>query len=278
MSMYKTFNYKNSAIAYSVQGQGKPVVLLHGFGETSAIYTQQIDYLQEHCLLIIPDLPGSGNSTLLKNSEEKNNLTVSVNYPASLNDYADCIATLLAHEKIYSCTLLGHSMGGYITMAFAERHNNLLNAFGLIHSTAYADNETKKENRIKGIEMVEEYGCYAFLKTVIPNLFGEAFKQAYPEKINELIETSKLFEKDALQQYYFAMHNRPDRRHILKESKVPIMLIAGTEDTVAPINDIIEQATVPQQCYIHVLEKVGHMGMWEATNKMNEYLLQFINR
>lgn len=274
----KTFSYKGCTISYRVIGNGKPVVFVHGFGETSDIYQKQIDFLKEHCLLIVPDLPGSGKSTLLTTSEEKNNEEVSVKFPASINDYADCIAALIEEENIHEVTLLGHSMGGYITMAFAQKHHQLLNGFGLIHSTAYADNEVKKGNRKRGIQMVGEYGGYGFLKTIIPNLFGDKFKKEHPEQINELIEASKKFDDNALQQYYFAMHNRPDRRVVLKESKVPVLFIAGTEDTVAPINDVLLQASMPQQSFIHVLENIGHMGMWEATEKMNNYLLEFINR
>jgi pimeloyl-ACP methyl ester carboxylesterase len=274
----KVFDYKQSSISYTIIGKGNPVVLLHGFGETSTIYTKQINFLKEHCLLIIPDLPGSGKSTMLKRSEETNNKKLSVKYPASINDYADCIAALLTHENIATCTLLGHSMGGYITMAFAERHAHKLNAFGLIHSTAFEDNEQKKENRIKGINMIREYGGYAFLKSIIPNLFGEKFKHTHAAQINDLIEEAKQFNDDALQQYYFAMHNRPNRAAVLQNTTLPVLFIAGTEDIVAPINDVLAQASMPQQSFIHILENVGHMGMWEATDKVNEYLLQFINR
>jgi len=74
------------------------------------------------------------------------------------------------------------------------------------------------------------------------------------------------------------MHNRPNRAAVLQNTTLPVLFIAGTEDIVAPINDVLAQASMPQQSFIHILENVGHMGMWEATDKVNEYLLQFINR
>ena len=134
--MQKFFIYQTATISYSVQGKGKPVVLLHGFGEDSSIWDQQVLFLKEHCLLIVPDLPGSGKSDLLKLKVEPD--------PISIDDYADCIYSLLQHEAIPFCIMLGHSMGGYITLAFAEKYPLLLEGFGLIHSTAYADSEEKK--------------------------------------------------------------------------------------------------------------------------------------
>jgi pimeloyl-ACP methyl ester carboxylesterase len=67
------------------------------------------------------------------------------------HDYADCIHALLRHENISSCIMLGHSMGGYITLAFAEKYPLLLTGLGLIHSTAFADSEEKKKNRARAL-------------------------------------------------------------------------------------------------------------------------------
>ncbi len=76
----------------------------------------------------------------------------------------NCIIAILKEENIKRCTILGHSMGGYITLALAENHPEILSAFGFIHSTAFADSEEKKQNRLRGIEMIENYGGYTFIK------------------------------------------------------------------------------------------------------------------
>ena len=182
------------------------------------------------------------------------------------------------HEEISSCTLIGHSMGGYITLAFAENYPNFLSGFGLIHSTAYADNEEKKMVREKGIELIEEYGPHPFLRNTIPNLFGQIFKEMYPEKINALIESSANFTKESLQQYYKAMMLRPDRTNVLKSNQLPILFVAGREDVAVPLRDILMQVSLPNIAYLYVLQNTGHMGMWEEPEKLNEKLLDFINR
>ena len=286
--MKKSFPYQNANITYRVEGKGKPIVLLHGFGEDSHIWDKQVSFLKEHCLLIIPDLPGSGESSLL--SLESKVLSFELKQPEiqnpklktqnniSIEDYADCIHALLAHEQIDTCTMLGHSMGGYITLAFAEKYPSQLKAFGLVHSTAYADSDEKKINRERSIALIEEYGAYAFLKTTIPNLFGAAFKEKHPEKVEELVLASQVFSKQALQQYTLAMMNRPDMTETLKSNRLPVLFVIGTEDIAAPMKDVLEQTKLTLHPTVHVLKNIGHMGMWEATDEMNEHLLAFINK
>jgi pimeloyl-ACP methyl ester carboxylesterase len=184
--------------------------------------------------------------------------------------------SLLEAEKISSCMMLGHSMGGYITLAFAEKHGNLLSGFGLIHSTAFADTPEKKVNRQRGIELMKQYGAFSFLKNTIPNLFSASFKEAFPDKLESLVQASKVFSTEACQQYYSAMMNRPDRTNILKGNPLPVLFVIGTEDVAAPLNDLQLQIHLPVCSYIHIIEKTGHMSMWEAPDLLNAYLLEFI--
>ena len=274
--MQKTFIYKEARISYRTEGKGKPVVLLHGFGEDSQIFDQQIEFLKESCLLIIPDIPGTGKSALLISDHPMPVTGILKPVTVSIEDYADCIKALLEEEKISKCILLGHSMGGYITLAFAEKYPGSLSRFGLIHSSAFADNEEKKRNRQRGIDLMEQYGAYAFLKNTIPNLFSLQFKEAFPDKLESLIEASKQFSTEACRQYYTAMMNRPDRTDVLKGNPLPVLFVIGTEDVAAPLNDLNLQIHLPLCSYIHIIENVGHMSMWEAPELLNSYLLEFI--
>jgi pimeloyl-ACP methyl ester carboxylesterase len=261
--MYQAFQYRGKNISYRMIGKGNAVVLLHGFGEDSTIFNHQIDFLKDDCLLIVPDLPGSGLSELNEQLD-------------SIDAFATCIHALLQHQNIDQCIMLGHSMGGYITLSFAALFPSFLNKFGLIHSTAYADSEEKKINRRKGIDLMNEYGSYAFLKNTIPNLFAEKYKKNYPDKIEALIELSHQFSKDALIQYYNIMMLRQDKTTVLKSSKIPVLFIMGTDDIAVPIDDILQQTILPDISYIHILQEVGHMGMWEATHQLNRRLLDFV--
>ncbi|MEI6087815.1 MAG: alpha/beta hydrolase [Bacteroidota bacterium] len=270
--MQKSFLYFQRKVAYRLIGKGIPVMLIHGFGEDSHIWDKQIAYLQDHCLLIVPDLPGTGMSEIIRSEDLKK----SDEEPISLNDYAELLAAILKAENISNCNMIGHSMGGYITLAFEEMYPEMLLRFGLVHSSALADSDEKKANRLKGIEMMELYGASSFLKNTIANLFSVAFKKEHPEMVSLLVDATPVFNTQACQQYYRAMMLRPDRTSILKGNPKPILFVIGTEDVAAPLVDLLPQIKLPSHPQVHILEGVGHMGMWEATDQVNQFLLDFI--
>ena len=268
--MTHTFLYQNDTISYRSLGQGRPVVLLHGFGEDSHIFDKQIEVLQNHCWLIIPDLPGSGSSIVSDQLGE--NAVFS-----SIESMADCMAALIQSITAEPIILLGHSMGGYITLAFAEKYPERLKAFGLLHSSAFADSEEKKTARRKSIDFIQKQGAFAFLQTAIPGLFAEGYQKEHAAAIAALVENGKHFTTEAMVGYYQAMIDRTDRTHVLKGSKMPVLFVLGTEDKAVPIDDVLKQVHLPDVSYFHVLKNVGHMGMWEDIGQMNSIILKFIN-
>jgi pimeloyl-ACP methyl ester carboxylesterase len=266
----KQLNQPYYQLSYTLYGKGTPVILLHGYGEDSQIWHNQIEALATHCLLIVPDLPGSGKSTIT---------------PKGLNEWlpnmrieslAESINEIFMAENLTSCILLGHSMGGYIDLAFAELYPSKLLALGLVHSTAYADSNEKKIVRQKSIQFIEENGGYTFFKTSMPNLFGKKFKETQWSIIEQLMNQSNNFETAVLVGYTRAMMNRPDRSAILASANFPILFIAGPEDIAAPLASVEAQATLPNKSYLNILDGVGHMGMLEAPNEMNLHLTNFI--
>ena len=273
--MEKQFSYRGSIIHYRLKGEGQPVMLLHGFGEDSHIWDEQISLLQDHCQLIVPDLPGSGRSNSLESGDgglELNSNSISI------DDYADCIYHLLRSENLSKVDMLGHSMGGYITLAFAEKFPEMLRGYGLVHSTAFADSVEKKENRERSIQLIKEYGPHPFLKNTIPNLFGKQFKLDHPEKVDALIRAAEQFTGESLIQYLAAMKNRPDRTTVLLSNRLPILFVIGTEDIAAPLEDLLQQINLPLHPHVHIMQATGHMGMWENAIEMNTILLDFIKR
>lgn len=273
--MQKHCTWSHGTIHYKLVGRGTPVLLLHGFGEDSSIWNEQIKALQNNCLLIVPDLPGTGAS-------EWNNVNSkgSMANPSlfTIDQLSESVYAILQNEHISQCYLLGHSMGGYITLAYAKKYSTTLKGFGLIHSTAFADSEEKKKNRLRGIEMMEKYGGYAFLKTTLPNLFGEKFKKTDPEIIDTLIKKAASFSTPSLQAYYYAMMQRPDQTELLRGNSLPVLFVLGTEDVAAPLNDVLQQTHLPLKSYIHILEATGHMGMLESTDRINKIIHEFIHQ
>jgi pimeloyl-ACP methyl ester carboxylesterase len=260
---------------YSVYGTKGPLtVLLHGFGEDSRIWDLQVKALERHCRLLVPDLPGTARSML----PESGDTTINSGIFANIDTYATVVKAMIDAEESGPAILLGHSMGGYITLAFLEKYPSAVKAYGLIHSTAFADSAEKKEVRTRAISLIADYGAANFLRNTIPNLFGLAFKIKSPEQIEVLIQRGENFSALSLQQYYRAMRDRPDRTHVLSGNACPALFVLGTEDVAAPLNDLLQQVSVPPGIsYIRLLPGVGHMSMWEAPETLNRQLLEFIS-
>ena len=261
--------YKNKGIHYRVTGKGRPVLLIHGFAEDGNIWKELIKYLQNNFLLIVPDLPGSGKSKMLDGEN------------VSIEDYAEVIKTILDKElpkvsptggDLEGAILIGHSMGGYITLAFAEKYPDLLNGFGLFHSSAFADDDEKKQIRQKAIDFIIAKGSHSFLKTSIPNLF--AGKENLKE-MEDLIEEGKNFKPEALIQYYHAMINRPDRTDVLKTFNKPVLFIIGEKDNAVPMQASLLQCHLPAIAHVHLLD-TGHVGMIEQSERSSMIVESFL--
>lgn len=260
--MNKEIQITGKKIFYRVTGEGNPVMLVHGFGEDGTVWKNQFEFLKDKFRIIIPDLPGSGKSELIENS--------------SIEDMAEVLHQIIHEEDIDHCVMIGHSMGGYITLAFAEMYWNHLSAFGLFHSSAYADSKEKITTRQKGIEFINEQGAFAFLKTATPNLFSPLTKAENPGLIDKQINSLDNFSPAALVSYYEAMINRPDRTAILLQTTVPVLFIIGKYDNAVPPEDSLQQCHLPEKSYIHMLNRSGHMGMLEEPQQSNQILEKFL--
>jgi pimeloyl-ACP methyl ester carboxylesterase len=282
--MNKFLLYQNKKIFYSITGTGKPVILIHGFGEEAAIWNNQVAFLKNKFQLIIPDLPGSGQSEMIDDMSME-----------GMAEVIKCIYVMESHSSVFQkeeltqsyskdplsegfreAVLIGHSMGGYIALAFAERYPERISAFGLFHSSAFADSEEKKVTRRKGIEFIQQNGAFEFLKTATPNLFSPITKNKKPELIDEQVARLHNFSPITLVSYYEAMMQRPDRTEILRKAIVPVLFIMGKYDAAVPVEDGLKQCHLPEKSYIHILQESGHMGMLEEPNKSNLILDKFL--
>ncbi len=235
------------------------------------MWKKQEEHLKDRYRLIIPDLPGSGASDMIDDM--------------SMEGMAEVLKQILDKEneeqvsstdEFKKVVMIGHSMGGYITLAFAEKYMDHLSAFGLFHSSSYADNEEKKVNRQKGIDFIKKNGAPAFLKTVIPNLFSAETKENDPGLLEEQLRGLDNFSGPANVSYYEAMMARPDRTQVLKNSVVPVLFIMGKYDTAVPVEHSLEQSHLPDNAYIHILRHSAHMGMLEEVKASNMALDKFL--
>lgn len=263
MAMLEAFvTIEGNPLHYRTAGNGPCVVLLHGFGETGTIWDGQVPALQGY-RLVVPDLPGSGRSPMIEDM--------------SMEGLAAAIYQLLVHLEINRCVLIGHSMGGYIALAFWEQYPQMLKGIGLFHSTAFADSDEKKATREKGIRFIEKNGAAPFLETATPNLYSEESRQKAPGLIPAHIELVKDASAAALTAYYRSMMQRPDRTVLLQQNKIPVLFVLGKHDTAVPLEDGLKQAHLPALAHVHLLQHSGHMGMKEEPEQSNGLLQAFLN-
>jgi pimeloyl-ACP methyl ester carboxylesterase len=260
--MEKSIEYERKKITYRIAGAGPAVILIHGFGEDGTIWNDLAGELHGYQILV-PDLPGSGRSEMIGDM--------------SMEGLADCLQAILQQEGITTCVMIGHSMGGYITLAFAYKYAAMLSGFGLFHSSAFADTEEKKNTRRKGIKFIQENGAFTFLKTLVPNLYSPATKEQNTALIEKHLQSVTNSTETALTAYYYAMINRKDHTDVLKETALPVLFIFGKWDTAVLLEDGLKQAHLPQLSYVHILSRSAHMGMAEELDNAALILNQFLS-
>jgi pimeloyl-ACP methyl ester carboxylesterase len=169
--------------------------------------------------------------------------------------------------------VIGHSLGGYVTLAMAAKYPERLAGIGLFHSTAAEDSVEKKESRTKTIEFIKKNGALAFTSNFIQQLF------ANPEHtdIATVREIAIQSQEEAVIGYTQAMRDRPSRIHVLQEFEKPVLLIAGEKDQSIPAASIQQQASLCKQPHLHVIPDVAHMGMFEKSDETVNLIKVFID-
>lgn len=261
------YDYGVDQLSYFDTGAGeKTILLIHGFGEDHCIWKHQIEFLASKYRVIAPNIPGV----------QCKPLTLHHSHAPRIRMYVEVLHELMHHLNIEHYYIAGHSMGGYIGLSFADYYINHVQGLLLVHSTSYEDNEAKKASRMKVAEFLEEWGVSKYLETATPNLFSNEFKKNNPGVIQDVIDSGSDISKEAMIQFVFAMRNRKAFTHLLKQSSIPVWMIAGTEDLAVAIEDSLEQIKLLPSSNSLVLQGVGHMGMLEATDQVNQFIQQFI--
>jgi pimeloyl-ACP methyl ester carboxylesterase len=233
------------------------VILLHGFGENPDIWES-----------FVPMLPKQYNFIALDYSK--------IAFCQTIDQYAQWVHTEIEQKGITRFVLIGHSMGGYIALAYAENHPEYLAGLGLFHSTAFADSEDKKKSRDKTNAFIEKRGSAAFIDSFLPNMYNEDFVRKNGVYIRQQLDDNKKLPKEALIQATMAMRDRPDRTHVLKKIKMPVMFVIGQKDLFIPFDDALLQVPMLQKPYVLILSHVAHAGMKESPQSCAGITTEFL--
>ena len=258
----KTLLYKNIKISYTDQGKGTAVVLLHGFLENKTIWNDYVVAISNKNRVITIDLLGHGETECL-------------GYVHSMEDNADVVMAVLQHLKIRKAVFIGHSMGGYIALAFAELYPENVKGIVLLNSTSRADSDERKTNRDRAIKAVKQ-NYTAFVRMSIANLFSEKNRTILVNEI-ENVKTEAL--KTTLQGIVASLEGmkiRKDREVILHFATYQILLILGKQDPVLNYDENISQIE-NTAVKLHTLHD-GHMSHIENRDELMLVIFKFLKK
>jgi len=194
----------------------------------------------------------------------------------TIEGYAEELYRQLQSMRVDSAVIIGHSMGGYTALAFAEAHPDRVRGLGLFSSTAFADDESKKEARQKAMAVLQQDGSAPFIRETMSKLFGETVRQEQPAIVDQFIATYSRLPAAALLAGVRAIASRPDRSHILRESRFPILVVAGQEDQIIPFEKSQQLFELSDRITSVVLHKAGHLGMVETPVEAAEAIRSFV--
>ena len=246
------------------QAGEKCVVLLHGYLESSLVWEDFVPYLYKEVRVVTLDLPGHG-------------ISVVTGEVHTMDFLADTVADALTALGIGRCTLVGHSMGGYVALAFCERHPEMLDGLVLLSSTPNPDTPEKAENRRREIALVKA-GKKEMLARVAPAAgFAEENRARMQDHIEDLTEQVFLTEDEGIVALLGGMIARRDQNEMLRTSKVPQLFILGRKDGYIPPEAAEKMVAEHPQAQVVWLENSGHMGFLEEPEAAAQAILDFVH-
>jgi pimeloyl-ACP methyl ester carboxylesterase len=259
---YQYADFKQGKIAYTIQGKGRAIVLLHGFLGSSQIWDTVATTLAKQFKIICIDLPGHGQSDCF-------------GYIHSMELMAQAVKAVMENLRLKKYVLVGHSMGGYASLAFAELFPDFVRGLCLFHSTSYADSDQKKKDRNKAIKSVKNNpGIY--VRATIKNLFAQKNIKHHKKEIAFARHIARKTPRRGIIAALEGMKSRQSRDVVLHFANYPILFIIGKYDTVLPMQSLLDQSKLPKHKNALLLETSGHMGFLEEPEICIQQLKRFI--
>ena len=259
--MIKYAIFRQTKVRYSDKGKGRVIVLLHGFLESLEIWDELSEKLSKRFRVIAIDLPGHGE-------------TSPIGYMHSMELMAQCAKAVADSLGLKKYVLVGHSMGGYVALAFAELFPKNLSGLCLFHSTAMPDSEEKKKDRDRVAEIVRK-DHKQFVSELIPKLFAPENLSLLKNEVAKSKQIAMNTSKEGIVAALKGMKERPSRELILKKITSPVLFIIGKKDVILAWENLLLLTSLPKKSYTIVLEQTGHMGFYEAPEETFKAIRKF---
>ena len=265
MEQHTTIAFQGRILRYRDEDREYPqtLVLLHGFMQNLDVWTPYTLALMRQMRIITIDLPGHGYSAIYGDTH-------------TMEFMAEAVKAVLNDAGVKQCVMVGHSMGGYVTLAFADKYPEMLRGFGLLHSHALADSEVIRERRIDDCQQAVENRAEYVLR-FIPNLFDECNRERLVQEIKDLTDLSINTQTESIVAAQRGMSLRPSRIHVLQNANVPVLFVYGKNDSRLPLEIAVSQAMLPQHAEILLLDHVGHMSHIECSEYVKSRIKNFVD-
>lgn len=254
--------FKGVKIHFEDQGTGSAVVLIHGFLESIWMWSDIAPKLASNHRVISIDLPGHGASDC-------------IGYVHTMDEMAEAVYAVITSLKVRRVSMVGHSMGGYVALAFAEHYPDHVRKLILYQSTARADSAWKKKDRLRAIKLIKQ-NHKSFVRQAIPALFRPVNRQRFREKINALKAEALKTPIQGIVAALDGMRQRPDREILLRFPPYPVHIIASDKDPRIPFEESQELARVSEHVQLHVIKGCGHMSYIEAPEETVKFLKKVV--
>ncbi|MNQ57119.1 3-oxoadipate enol-lactonase 2 [compost metagenome] len=258
----KNILYKNTKISFTDSGKGTAIVLLHGFLENKKMWQEYVDFFSKQYRVITIDLLGHGESDCL-------------GYVHSMEENANAVHEVLISIKIEKAIILGHSMGGYVGLAFAELYPQHIQKLVLLNSTSKEDSAEKKLNRTRAIKAVKQ-NYVSFVSLAIANLFSENNRTRLVDEIEKVKEQALKTPLQGIVASLEGMKIRKDREALLQENRFPVLLVLGKKDPVLNYEESLSQ--IEDTTVELVSFEDGHMSQIENKEELKHLLAEFFSK
>ncbi|RNL93935.1 alpha/beta hydrolase [Sinomicrobium pectinilyticum] len=257
-----TINHKGIPVFYTEEGKGPVLVLLHGFLENSGMWKGLMPDLSDKNRVIAIDLLGHGQTGCL-------------GYVHTMEMMAEAVEEVLKHLKVRKSVFIGHSMGGYVALAFAEKNPDAVKGLVLLNSTARADDETRKQNRDRAIAAVKQ-NHRNFIRMAVSNLFRPKNRKIFREEINAVKAEALKTPLQGIVAALEGMKIREDREVLLHFSPYKKMMILGKKDPVLNFDVLMDQVKGTDVAIFEVSD--GHMSHIENKKEVLYAICWFLKK
>lgn len=247
----------------------KTIVLLHGYLETMNIWNELVDLLKDKYRVIVLDMPGHG----LTDSAPAQKGGVSVN---TMEFGADIVKALIEKCNAKNVVLGGHSMGGYVTLAFCRKYPGTLEKAVIFNSNPYKDDPSKAEDRKREIDVIRAGKLDMLAELSIPKMFKPENLRLFDDKIMETIELCDMHNPEGIVASVMGMQQREDTTEIMENPPVPMMMFEGDSDRFLDLEGVTQMIRKFPKVKHILLENTGHNSFIEAQEKVYQHICDFV--